>query len=110
MRKCVGIVALLLLAFSVAVRAVNVSDGRILGKWKLQSERSLNGSVPTLTIGTVMTIQLDKSGRVTILNEGGRPLPNPSQSAVAKIDFSPDARIMTQTVISTGTKYVWQKQ
>ena len=112
MRKYVGIIALFLLGCSVSVRAVNVPDGRILGKWKLQSELPLNGPAPTLKLGTVMTLQLDKSGRLTMLDETGQPLPfpNPRQSpTVVQVGFSPDGRTMTESSM-TGTKYVWHKQ
>jgi hypothetical protein len=111
MRKYAGTIALLLLGCSVSIRAVNVPDSRILGKWKLQSERPLKGPAPALKLGTVMTMQLDKSGNLRILNEHGQALPNPPRGrpAIVQIVFSLDGRTMTE-ISPTGTSYVWQKQ
>jgi len=130
MRKFVGATALLLFVCSLSVSALYAVDDRILGTWKLQSERILNGSAPTsLVPGTVMTIQQDTSSRshaqsgpaplvILLFSESGSRLhPSPEGvSTVVQWTVTPDGNSMTETISSTElrTHYrvarVWRRQ
>ena len=111
MRKIAGAAALVLMTCSLAFGQLR-PVGRIEGTWKIESERVVAGGgfVPSVALGTVMTIRKDASGHL-ILNSNP-PYKVPS---VTQVDASADGKSLTETVTSNERQYyrvvrVWKRQ
>jgi hypothetical protein len=114
MRKIAGVAALALpwsLALCQPQNVVQV-ESRMIGTWKLESERVLagRGYAPSVALGTVMTIRKDASGRLILGS-------NPPYKAPAntQVDVSPDGKTLTETVTSPERQYypvdrIWKRQ
>ena|ERR1700677_3246969 len=114
MRKIAGVAALALpwsLALCQPQNVVQV-ESRMIGTWKLESERVLagRGFTPSVALGTVMTIRKDASGQLILGS-------NPPYKAPAntQVDVSPDGKTLTETVTSAERQYyrvdrIWKRQ
>ena len=87
-------------------------EGRMVGTWKLESERVLagRGFAPSVAPGTVMTIRKDASGQLILGS-------NPPYRAPAstQVDVSPNGKTLAETVTSPERQYyrvdrVWKRQ
>ena len=115
MRKSINLAVFLLWTVGSLLFAV---DNRIAGTWKLNSEHLSDGSVPSLSKGTVMTIELDKSGKLRMTLEKGAPVINHGGVSYYGLTVSPDGQTLTETktgVDAKSGKYyrsvlVWEKQ
>jgi hypothetical protein len=115
MRRWFKLVASVVLPCSALIGA---ADGRMIGSWKLKSEKAPRGSGPSLAVGAVMTIRQDASGRFLIMIGGKGPAVQPGPTNIINEVISPDGRTMTETLTGTDPKTnssysvvrIWERQ